>query len=83
VIHATAEGFNMVGGRFSMKNRFWSLWLRKDPCQQVQTMHRIINGICTLYLLSWYANGKEKLKKAFSIVEIEESKKMFDSAGKK
>ena len=35
-----------------------------------------------LYLLSGHAQGPEKLGEAFSVLEIDESEKMFDSEGK-
>jgi len=74
----TAEGFYLIGGGFSLKHRFRAFWFRKSLSRQVQI--RCLTGcrMCVDYVLSKDAPGQEKLKKPFSIFEMEESEKTND-----
>ena len=83
LIYGTAEGFYLIGGGFSMKHRFWALWLRKSLSRLVQTRCRTGSRMYVNDVLSKDATEQKKSRKTFPVFEIEESEKTFDSACEK
>ena len=78
VIFWPAEGFNMVGGGFSLKYRFSSSCFRKLHIRQVETFRRTSIGMCMIYLESMGAKWQLKSKNGFPVVENEGSEKPND-----